>query len=343
MTTIDNVFQPKQTFTTAPELQTLSMPELYDTEFPMLQPIIQDLLYPGLYILAGAPKIGKSFLMAQLAYHVARGEQLWNYPVQQSGVLYLALEDKFYRLQQRLVRMFDMEVTDNLHMAVSAQDVDNGLEEQLNSFMQKYPDVRLIIIDTLQKIRSAQDEKCNYARDYSSAAKLKEFADKHNICLLLVHHTRKQQSEDSFEMISGSNGLLGAADGAMVLRKSQRGDNKASLEIVGRDLVDQLLTLSFSQAHCLWKLERAAASRFLQPPDEVLEAISAFVQQCNGHWHGTAQGLLDAMHYNKISNNSLGRRINAKKQQLLDSYNIVSNRHRRDIDLRYLPPQAQAA
>ena len=110
MTTINHIFQPKQASLAAPELQTLSMPELYDTEFPMLQPIIQDLLYPGLYILAGAPKIGKSFLMAQLAYHVARGEQLWSYPVQQSGVLYLALEDKFYRLQQRLVRMFDMEV-----------------------------------------------------------------------------------------------------------------------------------------------------------------------------------------------------------------------------------------
>ena len=95
MTTINNVFQPPS----AQELQTLSMPELYDTEFPVPQPIIQDLLYPGLYILAGAPKIGKSFLVAQLAYHVARGEQLWSYPVQQSSVLYLALEDKFSRLQ----------------------------------------------------------------------------------------------------------------------------------------------------------------------------------------------------------------------------------------------------
>lgn len=343
MTTIDNVFQPPSAAPSAQELQTLSMPELYDTEFPVTEPIIQDLLYPGLYILAGAPKIGKSFLMAQLAYHVARGEQLWSYPVQQSSVLYLALEDKFSRLQQRLVRMFDMEVAENLHMAISAQELGNGLEEQLSSFIKKYPDVRLIIIDTLQKIRSVQDEKFNYARDYNNAARLKEFADKHNICLLLVHHTRKQQSEDSFEMISGSNGLLGAADGAMVLRKSQRGDHNASLEIVGRDLADQLLSLSFSQARCLWMLERAAASHFLQPPDEVLEAISAFVQQCNGHWHGTAQGLLDAMHYKEIKSNSLGRRINAKKQQLLDSYNIVSNRYRRDIDLRYLPPQVQTA
>ena len=343
MTTIDNVFQPPTTAPYAQELQTLSMPELYDTEFPVPQPIIQDLLYPGLYILAGAPKIGKSFLVAQLAYHIARGEQLWSYPVQQSSVLYLALEDKYSRLQQRLVRMFDMEVTDKLHMAIAAQELGNGLEEQLSSFIEKNPDVRLIIIDTLQKIRSAQDEKCNYARDYNNAAKLKDFADKHGICLVLVHHTRKQQSEDSFEMISGSNGLFGAADGAMVLRKNQRCDNKASLEIVGRDLADQLLSISFSHERCLWTLEKAACNRWQQPPDEVLEAISAFVQQCNGHWHGTAQELLEAMHYKEIKNNSLGRRINTKKQQLLDYYNIVSNRHRREIDLSCLPPQAQAA
>lgn len=343
MTTIDNVFQPPSAAPSAQELQTLSMPELYDTEFPVTEPIIQDLLYPGLYILAGAPKIGKSFLMAQLAYHVARGEQLWNCHVQQSSVLYLALEDKFSRLQQRLVRMFDMEVTDKLHMAISAQELGNGLEEQLSSFIEKYPDVRLIIIDTLQKIRTVQDEKFNYARDYTNAAKLKEFADKHGICLLLVHHTRKQQSEDSFEMISGSNGLFGAADGAMVLRKNQRCSNKASLEIVGRDFADQLLSISFSAERCLWTLEKAACNCWQQPPDEVLEAISAFVQQCNGHWHGTAQELLEAMHYKELKNNSLGRRINAKKQQLLDYYNIVSNRYRRDIDLRYLPPQAQTA
>ena len=343
MTTIDNVFQPPAAAPYAQELQTLSMPELYDTEFPVTEPIIQELLYPGLYILAGAPKIGKSFLVAQLAYHVARGEQLWSYPVKQSSVLYLALEDKYSRLQQRLVRMFDMETADKLHMAIAAQELGNGLEEQLSSFIEKYPDVRLIIIDTLQKIRTVQDDKFNYARDYNNAAKLKEFADKHGICLVVVHHTRKQQSEDSFEMISGSNGLFGAADGAMVLRKNQRCDNKASLEIVGRDLADQLLTISFSHERCLWTLEKAACNRWQQPPDEVLEAISAFVRQCNGHWHGTAQELLEAMHYKEIKSNSLGRRINAKKQQLLDYYNIVSNRHRREIDLRCLPLQAQAA
>lgn len=345
MTTINKVFQPPQPAYGTEELQTLSMPELYDAEFAAPAPIIKDLLYPGLYILTGAPKTGKSFLMAQLAYHVAQGQQLWHFPVQQASVLYLALEDKFYRLQQRLVRMFDMNVASKLHMAVSARGLANGLEEQLTAFIKKYPDVRLIIIDTLQKIRSVQDEKINYARDYNCAVKLKGIADKHGICLLLVHHTRKQQADDSFEMISGSNGLFGAADGAMVLRKNKRIANKASLEISGRDLADQLLTLNFSRTNCIWSVEKATFSNWQLPPDQILGSIAAFVKQHNAHWRGTAQELVDALQMNKvIKNHILVRKINTHKQQLQENYGIFTKRERvgneKIIDLHYLPQAA---
>ena len=80
------------------------MPELYGSIFHSKPPIIQNLLYPGTYLFAGAPKIGKSFLMAQLAFHVSSGKPLWNFAVQQGTVLYLALEDNQERLQQRLYR-----------------------------------------------------------------------------------------------------------------------------------------------------------------------------------------------------------------------------------------------
>ena len=99
MPTIDNVFQPPQaTLQPSDDLKTLSMPELYDTAFPITQPVIKNFLYPGFYIIAGAPKTGKSFLMAQIAYHVAQGRELWKLPATPSSVLYLALEDKYYRL-----------------------------------------------------------------------------------------------------------------------------------------------------------------------------------------------------------------------------------------------------
>lgn len=101
-------------------LKTISMRELYNTVYQSKPPLIDGLLYPGTYIFAGAPKLGKSFLMAQLAYHISTGTPLWNFDVRKGNVLYLALEDDYHRLQERLYRMFGTESTDNLYFSVSA-------------------------------------------------------------------------------------------------------------------------------------------------------------------------------------------------------------------------------
>lgn len=90
--------------------------------------------------------------MAQIAYHISTGEALWNYPVRQGTVLYLALEDDYRRLQERLYRMFGTEGTDNLYFSVSAGQLGSGLDEQLLTFIKEHPSTCLIIIDTLQKI-----------------------------------------------------------------------------------------------------------------------------------------------------------------------------------------------
>ena len=82
-------------------LKTVSMSELYDTVFNVQTPLIDGLLQRGTYIFAGSPKVGKSFMMVQLAYHISTGTQLWGYKVQKSTVLYFALEDDYPRLQER--------------------------------------------------------------------------------------------------------------------------------------------------------------------------------------------------------------------------------------------------
>ena len=87
-------------------LNTISMTELYDTVYQPRKPIVNDLLYSGTYLFVGAPKVGKSFFMGQLAYHVAMGLPMWEYEVHQGTVLYLALEDDYARLQRRLSRTF---------------------------------------------------------------------------------------------------------------------------------------------------------------------------------------------------------------------------------------------
>ena len=221
------------------ELHTVSMQELYENVYQSKQPLIDGLLYAGAYLFVGAPKVGKSFLMAQLAYHISTGQSIWNYKVRKGSVLYLALEDDYRRLQGRLYRMFGTNSTKNLHFAICAKQLGSGLDEQLQKFVQGHPDTKLIIIDTLQKVRESGGDAYSYASDCETVGRLKQFADKNGICLLLVHHTRKQQADDKFDMISGTNGLLGAADGAFLLCKEKRVSNVAILDVSGRDQQEQ--------------------------------------------------------------------------------------------------------
>ena len=203
---LDEIYRRMQRLTNPHYLHTISMTELYQTAYQSRPPIIDGLLYAGAYILAGAPKIGKSFLVAQIAYHVSTGKALWSYEVHPGTVLYLALEDDFQRIQSRMFMMYGVNDTDRLHFATAAGKIGNGLDEQLENFVREHPDTRLIIIDTMQKIREVGGEAYSYASDYEIIGKLKQFADKHCICVLTVHHTRKQPAGDSFEMISGTTG-----------------------------------------------------------------------------------------------------------------------------------------
>ena len=133
-------------------LKAVSMNELFDTQYQSKPPLIDGLLYPGTYIFAGSPKLGKSFLMAQLAYHISTGTPLWNYTTRKGTVLYLALEDDYRRLQERLYRMFGTESADNLFFSVSASQLGKGLDEQLARFVAEHTDTKLIIIDMMPQL-----------------------------------------------------------------------------------------------------------------------------------------------------------------------------------------------
>lgn len=308
-------------------LPTVSMQDLYETVYPSRPPVIDGLLYAGTYLFVGAPKVGESFLMAQIGYHVSTGLELWGYPVYQGAVLYLALEDDHRRLQDRLFRMFGTESADNLYFSIYAKQLGAGLEEQLKWFVQEHPDTRLIIIDTLQKVREFGGDTYSYASDYEVIAKLKAFADEQGICLLLVHHTRKQQAEDKFDMISGTNGLLGAADGAFLLQKERRTSNTATLDISGRDQQDQRLYLTRNEERLIWTLERAETELWKEPPDPVLAAIAALVTAEQPQWSGTATELVAALGL-KMKPNALSMRLNVRACKLQCEYGIRYESHR---------------
>lgn len=132
-------------------LHTVSMTELYQTAYKSRPPIIDGLLYSGAYILAGAPKIGKSFLVAQLAYHVSTWQRLWGYEGHQGTVLYLALEDDFQRIQSRMFKPMrtgptKQEKTTEIYFDEKAPTIfirthNTDLKNRLTSYSRKHPAV----------------------------------------------------------------------------------------------------------------------------------------------------------------------------------------------------------
>ena len=302
-------------------LHTVTLDELLDNVFESKSAVIENLLYTGAYILAGAPKIGKSFLVAQLAHHVSTGQDLWGYKVHQGTVLYLALEDDESRLQRRMFRMFGVEGTSSLHFATNAKMIGGGLDEQLEKFVREHSDTELIIVDTLQKVRESVSDSYSYSSDYEVIGKLKQFADRYGVCVLIVHHTRKQPAGDSFEMISGTTGLLGCADGALLMQKEKRTDSRATLEVVGRDQPDQRLYLFRNEETLAWELERVETELWKAPPEPLLEQVSAFLFSGGKDWAGMPTEL-SALLGVDMKPNALTRRLNVNAGRLLNEYGI---------------------
>ena len=302
-------------------LPTVTMTELYDTVYESKPPVIDGLIQNGTYIFAGAPKVGKSFLMAQLAYHVATGKPLWGYEVHQGTVLYLALEDGHERLQKRMYRMFGVEDVWNLHFAINAKQLGNGLDAQLEKFVREHSDTRLIIIDTLQKVRELSGEAYSYRDDYQIIGQLKQPADRFQLCMLIVHHTRKSPANDEFDRISGTTGIYGCADGAFVLSKERRTDNTATLSISGRDQPDQCIHLMRDEETLQRNFDHADTVLYKELPDPLLERVAALVTEECPTWQGSATELIEELGLD-LKPNALAMRLNVRAAKFKNDYGI---------------------
>ncbi len=302
-------------------MQTVSMPELYEMVYPGKPPVIDKFLYPGTYLFVGAPKVGKSFMMAQIAYHVSSGTPMWNYAVRKGTVLYLALEDDYRRLQERLYRMFGTETTPDFFFSVASKSLNEGLLDQLNTFLNEHPETSLVIIDTLQKVREAEGDTYSYARDYDIITGLKAFADRTGICLILVHHTRKQKSDDNFDRISGTNGLLGAADGAFIMYKAKRTDGDAMIEVSGRDQADKKYQITRNKETLCWDFKGEHSPDYAEPPEPVIEAIGNFINADNPSWEGTATELIEKLELD-IKPNALSLKLNVNAGKLYNLFYV---------------------
>ncbi len=264
------------------KLNTIDGATLMSRPLQPLNFVVDAFLSQGLHILAGSPKVGKSWLALWLAVTVAKGETVWGMPVKQGTTLYLCLEDSQLRIQNRLLDITE-DAPPTVHFSTEAALLGRGLEQQLESFLAEHPDTVLIIIDTLQMIRPIHD--ATYANDYRDLSVLKRLADAHGIAILLIHHLRKEPAEDVFSRISGTTAISGAVDSSFTLVEDRRGSRRAKLYCVGRDIEYREMELERNGDN-MWELVADSYTQPLLLEQRVVFLFSEFLRERTS-WIGT--------------------------------------------------------
>jgi RecA-family ATPase len=222
-------------------LETESVNDLLAREIAPVRWIVEPILAEGLAILAGPPKIGKSLICMGLGIAVSTGGRFLNEYISERGrVLYMGLEDSDARLQSRFKKMQDEAALEDyslLEKSLSMRKSADGGLEQIKQWLTEHPDARLVIIDTLARIRKAPGRNANgYLADTDFMAPLQALALEHHVCIMLVHHTRKMIAADPLDAVSGTTGIAGVSDEILILKRVARAKAEAILEITGRDI-----------------------------------------------------------------------------------------------------------
>ncbi|MDQ2091344.1 AAA family ATPase [Marimonas arenosa] len=231
---------------------TISAQELETKDFPPISWVVEGLIPEGLTLLAGKPKIGKSWLALQIGLAVSTSGEVLGRRTTQGTVLYAALEDNPRRLKSRMSKSCRCASgwPRELIFATEWPRLDAGGLEATEAWIGQHPNTRLVIIDTLATVRPASNSRDSlYQSDYQALRGLHDLANRHGVGIVVIHHVRKAEAEDRFDTVSGSTGLTGAADATLVL--SNTSDGKV-LYGRGRDLAEFESAVEFDQETCRW-------------------------------------------------------------------------------------------
>jgi hypothetical protein len=293
-----------------------------EQELPPVRWIVPALLPEGVTLLAGKPKLGKSWLAYGLAVAVASGGvALGTKPVERGHVLYLALEDGPRRLQGRLKKILAGQAAPgSLHIATEWPRIDEGGTELLENWLGVNPNGRLVVVDILKRIRPLANSARNrsvYDADYEALESLQSLASEFGVAILVVHHTRKLAAVDPVDEVSGSTGLSGGADGILVLKRD-RGRADAYLHVTGREIEEETeLALKWDANLATWSLagdadeyrlsnERQQLLRTLQNADALMSPKE--IAEATGKTVGSVKVLLGEMvKAGQVANPSYGK------------------------------------
>lgn len=289
------------------KLNTMNAAELFNIDVKPTEFIINSLIPVGLSLVASPPKYGKSWMMLDMSISVAEGQPFLGFTTNKCNVLYLALEDRYDRLKDRMLKITSGKVFPaGLEIAIDAPALGDGFIEYVEDFLNDHPENKLIIIDTFVKIRGIPNGKeAAYALDSREAGILKKFADQHAVAIVLVTHTRKSiDTSDPVSNITGTFGVAGAADDMIILTKEKRSDALTKMSVTGRDVAYEEYPIVFDQNSYKWirqgesyELAAAQQEHELQFAEyltgNVRKTLLKLLEENNGIWQGRCNEILD--------------------------------------------------
>lgn len=280
----------------------ISAADLMNLSLPAPRYAVEGLLSEGFNVLAGRPKMGKSWLALMIGWAVAGGHNLGGRSCRPGRVLYLGLEDTRRRLQARMQMLgaalgWDPPLHLDFRTAWLRADL-GGLGHMAEWLSDHKGDARLVVIDTLAKFRRPGRGNNSYAEDYQAVGEIKELMDRYKCSALAVHHTRKLPAEDPFDEISGTQGGFGAADAAVILDR-KRGADDARLFVAGRDVPEMTVPLQLDRTSYRWTLGPAVdgidtSGRHVSPASNKVEACMAWLKEFLDKWAYPSKEIADA-------------------------------------------------
>lgn len=278
-------------------------------DIPPIEWLVEKILPIGLSMIGAPSKYYKSYMALGLCVAICNGAKFLNFDSTKHACLYLDLESTKRRPKNRLKQILrGSDSPENLYVITGTDDVGrigDGFETQIEYQLKEHPEIKLVIVDVFQMIRqSAKRNQTGYDRDYDDFKALKQIADKYNIGLMLIHHTRKMKDPcDVFNELSGSVGVMGALDCAWVITKDDRYAEEGTLHITGRDMETQKLKIRFNKKLFQWEYvgteEEIESQRLVEEYDQspVVATIRKLVEQEKGHWEGSASDIVEASKY----------------------------------------------
>ena len=239
----------------------ITVAKIMATDYPEIKWAVPGIIPEGLTVLAGSPKLGKSYGVLGLAYSISIGGLAWGFAnTNKASVYYLALEDSERRIQSRVNQMEGHidEYPDNLHIYTDFPRINEGLLEEFDRIKEQDKNIGLIIIDTLQKVRPVSNGKrMIYQAEYEDYEKLQRWGIKNGIAVVCVHHTRKgdpTKELNPFDAVSGSTGIQGVAD-TLIVCVRPKGTSEGTMYVTGREVVEEEYKIVFSRETMTWHIE----------------------------------------------------------------------------------------